>query len=122
MGLVARDNVVASKDNLIHSLIPPGLPFLILFHNPDDKASVREYTDVVRNELMGERTSINFLIADGVKFAHPLHHLGKSVRDLPVIAIDSFRHMYVLPNYGDIHVPGKLLQFVKDLYSGKLHR
>ncbi|XP_003739745.1 endoplasmic reticulum resident protein 44 [Galendromus occidentalis] len=103
-------------------LTEEGLPFLILFHNPDDKASVREFSDVIRNELFGERTSMNFLIADGVKFAHPLHHLGKSSRDLPVIAIDSFRHMYLLPNYGDIHIPGKLSQFVKDLFSGKLHR
>ena len=32
--------------------------------------------------------NVNFLIADGVKFAHPLHHLGKSKSDLPLIAID----------------------------------
>ena len=32
--------------------------------------------------------NVNFLIADGVKFAHPLHHLGKSKADLPLIAID----------------------------------
>ena len=35
-------------------------------------------------------------------FAHPLHHLGKSQKDLPVMAIDSFRHMYVFPNFDDI--------------------
>ena len=38
---------------------------------------------------------INFLVADGLKFTHPLHHLGKSADDLPVLAIDSFKHMYV---------------------------
>ncbi|OQR75043.1 endoplasmic reticulum resident protein 44-like [Tropilaelaps mercedesae] len=103
-------------------LTEEGLPFLILFHHPDDKASVAEFSQLVKNELLSERTSINFLIADGVKFAHPLHHLGKSIKDLPVIAIDSFRHMYIFPRYGDIHTPGKLLQFMKDLYSGKLHR
>ena len=58
---------------------------------------------------------LNFVTADGVKFAHPLHHLGKtkkvsnwqhgdhapnsSPQDLPVLAIDSFRHMYLFPNY-----------------------
>lgn len=42
--------------------------------------------------------------------------------DLPVIAIDSFRHMYLFPDYNDIHTPGKLKQFVADLHSGKLHR
>ena len=41
---------------------------------------------------------INFLTADGIQFAHPLHHLGKSKEDLPLIAIDSFRHMYVFPD------------------------
>lgn len=39
--------------------------------------------------------SINALTADGLKFAHPLQHLGKSSNDLPVIAIDSFKHMYI---------------------------
>ena len=39
--------------------------------------------------------SVNFLTADGQKFSHPLYHLGKSTSDLPIIAIDSFRHMYL---------------------------
>ena len=38
-------------------------------------------------------------MADGKKFAHPLHHLGKGEKDLPLIAIDSFRHMYLFPEY-----------------------
>ena len=66
--------------------------------------------------------NVNFLVADGIKFAHPLHHLGKKKEDLPLIAIDSFRHMYVFPKYDDMNVPGKLKQFLADLYSGKLHR
>lgn len=66
--------------------------------------------------------NINFLTADGLKFAHPLHHLGKSLDDLPLIAIDSFRHMYLFPDIKDMEKPGVLLAFIKDLYSGKLHR
>jgi endoplasmic reticulum resident protein 44 len=66
--------------------------------------------------------NINFLVADGDRFAHPLHHLGKSQSDLPLIAIDSFRHMYLFPNFKDMYTPGKLKQFLQDLYSGKLHR
>lgn len=42
--------------------------------------------------------SINALTADGLKFAHPLQHLGKSSGDLPIIAIDSFKHMYLFKN------------------------
>lgn len=66
--------------------------------------------------------NINFLTADGRNFAHPLHHLGKSETDLPLIAIDSFKHMYLFPKYSDMEIPGKLKQFIQDLYSGKLHR
>lgn len=66
--------------------------------------------------------NVNFLIADGDRFAHPLHHLGKSQSDLPLIAIDSFRHMYLFPNFKDMYQPGKVKTFLADLYSGKLHR
>lgn len=66
--------------------------------------------------------NINFLTADGKQFAHPLHHLGKSQSDLPLIAIDSFRHMYLFDDYKDMYQPGRLKEFLNDLYSGKLHR
>ena len=45
-----------------------------------------------------------------------------SQSDLPLIAIDSFRHMYLFPKFEDMEIPGKLRQFLQDLYSGKLHR
>ncbi|CAK9812388.1 Endoplasmic reticulum resident protein 44 [Anthophora plagiata] len=103
-------------------LTEDGLPFLILFHAPDDVESVKMYKDVVARTLIDEKQNVNFLTADGIKFAHPLHHLRKTAADLPLIAIDSFRHMYLFPNFHDIHVEGKLKSFLQDLYSGKLHR
>jgi len=103
-------------------LTEEGLPFLILFHHPDDMESIKEFNDLVKRELLGERSQVTFLTADGIKFAHPLHHLGKSKEDLPLIAIDSFRHMYLFPKYEDYRIPGKVQQFLQDLYSGKLHR
>ncbi|PAV83652.1 hypothetical protein WR25_21676 [Diploscapter pachys] len=103
-------------------LTEEGLPFLILFKHPDDKTSEKEFTENVIREIPDQTRAINALVADGVKFAHPLHHMGKTGKDLPVIAIDSFRHMYLFPNYADSKVPGKLRQFVLDLHSGKLHR
>ncbi|XP_012282630.1 endoplasmic reticulum resident protein 44 isoform X2 [Orussus abietinus] len=103
-------------------LTEEGLPFLILFHAPDDLESVKAYKDIISNTLIVHKQNVNFLTADGVKFAHPLHHLGKSTSDLPLIAIDSFRHMYLFPDFQDIFVPGKLKAFLEDLYSGKLHR
>ena len=66
---------------------------------------MQEFNDLVKRELMGERSQVTFLAADGIKFAHPLHHLGKSKEDLPLIAIDSFRHMYLFPNYQDSKQP-----------------
>uniref|UniRef100_A0A1B6LJL3 Thioredoxin domain-containing protein n=1 Tax=Graphocephala atropunctata TaxID=36148 RepID=A0A1B6LJL3_9HEMI len=102
-------------------LTEEGLPFLILFHKPNDADIVKRYKDICQT-LAGEKQNINFLTADGVKFAHPLHHLGKTQDDLPLIAIDSFRHMYMFPDVKTMDQPGVLLAFIKDLYSGKLHR
>lgn len=36
-------------------LTEEGLPFLILFHTPDDTESVKVYNDIVKNELLGEK-------------------------------------------------------------------
>ncbi|CAH0720693.1 unnamed protein product, partial [Brenthis ino] len=103
-------------------LTEEGLPFLILFHHPSDTTSVKRYKEIISRELEDDKQKINFLTADGVRFEHPLHHLGKSTSDLPLIAIDSFRHMYLFPDYKDMETPGKLKEFLQDLYSGKLHR
>lgn len=103
-------------------LTEEGLPFLILFHNPDDLDSVKDYKAIIEAELLSEKQNVNFLTADGKRFAHPLHHLGKSSEDLPLIAIDSFRHMYLFPRFKDMYQPGKLKKYLEDLYSGKLHR
>jgi len=65
---------------------------------------------------------MNFLTADGIKFAHPLHHLGKQQTDLPVVVIDSFKHMYQFPSKKDFRNHVHLKIFIDDLYSGKLHR
>ncbi|XP_017869478.1 PREDICTED: endoplasmic reticulum resident protein 44 [Drosophila arizonae] len=103
-------------------LTEEGLPFLILFYKPDDLNSIKDYKAIIEQQLMDEKQNVNFLTADGKRFAHPLHHLGKSEDDLPVIAIDSFKHMYLFPHFNDMYTPGKLKQFLQDLYSGKLHR
>ena len=67
---------------------------MVLFHHPDDHDSVRQFKEVVKSDLMSETcelcnnmavtlvfvitAGVNFVYADGVKFAHPLSHLGKS--------------------------------------------
>ena len=59
------------------ALTEEGLPFLILFHDPNDQHSVEVFTDQVKKDLLPDRSSINFIHADGLQFSHPLHHLGK---------------------------------------------
>jgi len=103
-------------------LTDEGLPFLILFHKADDQESIALFEREVAKQLQNERSNINCLHADGAQFIHPLQHLGKSTSDLPLLAIDSFKHMFLFPDVKEISQDGKLLQFVKDLHSEKLHR
>lgn len=102
-------------------LTEEGLPFLILFHSKEDTESLEIYTKEV-SRLVSFKSAVNFLVADCETFSHPLHHLGKTTRDCPLVAIDSFRHMYMFPEFSQISEPGKLKQFILDLQSGKLHR
>ncbi|XP_017037453.1 endoplasmic reticulum resident protein 44 [Drosophila kikkawai] len=101
-------------------LTEEGLPLLIAFYNKNDLGPVREFQTVVKTQLADEKR-VNFLTADGALFGHPLFHMGKSMDDLPVIAIDSFQHMYVFPKFADIHQPGVLKKFIDDLFTGQHH-
>ncbi|XP_028393511.1 endoplasmic reticulum resident protein 44-like [Dendronephthya gigantea] len=103
-------------------LTEEGIPFLLLFHHPDDKNSAELYRNTIQNHFRSHKGTINFLTADGIQFSHPLHHLGKSASDLPLICIDSFRHMYTFPRFDDIKNPANLEKFLADFHSGKLHR
>ncbi|CAD6193533.1 unnamed protein product [Caenorhabditis auriculariae] len=106
----------------VEELTEEGMPFLIYFRDPNDRSGDKAFADVVARELYDQRSSINPLLADGFKFAHPLKHLGKTKEDLPVLAIDSFQHMYLFSDMTQMNTPGKLREFVMDLHSGKLHR
>jgi hypothetical protein len=59
--------------------------------------------------------------------------MGKTSKDLPVLAIDSFQQfltsflinlifkyfsMFLFEQMDELHVPGKLRQFIMDLHSG----
>ncbi|KAK6042513.1 hypothetical protein COOONC_19982 [Cooperia oncophora] len=100
-----------------------GLPFLTSF-SVIQKRKMRIRCSLMRwfRELYGTRMTINPLLADAYMFAHPLQHLGKTYKDLPVLAIDSFTHMYVFPDISKLSTPGVLKQFVDDLHSGVLHQ
>ncbi|KJH43450.1 thioredoxin [Dictyocaulus viviparus] len=106
----------------VEELTEEGLPFLLYFRDPKKKDEDKIFTEQVIRELYDQRAAVNPLLADGLKFAHPLKHLGKTKEDLPVLAIDSFQHMYLFPDMSQLTVPGKLREFVMDLHSGKLHK
>ncbi|CAF3103105.1 unnamed protein product, partial [Rotaria sp. Silwood2] len=103
-------------------LTDEGLPFLILFHHIDDHQSVSLFEHEVAKQLIHETSTINCLHADGSKFIHPLEHLRKTTDDLPLLVIDTFRHMFIFQDIKQISVNENLLKFVKDLHSGKLHQ
>jgi len=106
----------------VEELTEEGMPFLIFFRDPTKKEDDKFFTDLVFRELHDQKAAVNALLADGHKFAHPLKHLGKSAKDLPVLAIDSFQHMFLFPDMSQLPQPGKLRQFILDLHSGKLHK
>lgn len=94
----------------VEELTEEGLPFLIFFRDPADRASEKLFAEAVARELYDQKAGINALVADGHKFAHPLKHLGKTAKDLPVLAIDSFQHMFLFDNMSELPEPGKLRQ------------
>uniref|UniRef100_A0AC35TYM1 Thioredoxin domain-containing protein n=1 Tax=Rhabditophanes sp. KR3021 TaxID=114890 RepID=A0AC35TYM1_9BILA len=106
----------------VEQLTEEGNPFLLYFRDPKEKDGDKMFAELVQRELPDERANVNALLADGFKFAHPLKHLGKSSKDLPVLAIDSFQHMFMFPKMDELYIPGKLKQFVNDLHTGKLHK
>lgn len=104
-------------------LTEEGLPFVILFYDPKDKTWIELFKRVVEQELRDEAKGVTFLFADGYVFSHPLKHLGKTTKDLPLVAIDSFKHLFLYRQpVASISQPGKLKQFIDDLHSGKLDR
>lgn len=104
-------------------LTEEGLPFVILFYDSKDKSWIELYKRIVESELKAEASGVTFLYADGHVFSHPLKHLGKTVQDLPLVAIDSFKHLFLYKKpVASISQPGNLKQFIADLHSGKLDR
>lgn len=109
--------------NNAEELTESGLPFVLFFYDPADKAWIEIFKKIVEKELVDQATKVTFLIADGHVFSHPLKHLGKTKKDLPLLAIDSFRHLFLYKRpIGTITEPNAIRQFIEDLNSGKLDR
>ncbi|CAK9292049.1 unnamed protein product [Gordionus sp. m RMFG-2023] len=106
-----------------------GLPLLIIFYKNNDLSPLPIFKKIVESVLFDVRDQIQPVYANFESFKHPLYHLGKAENDLPVIAIDSFAHMFPFPHkFSDLDPSfnhsshNLLLTFVNDLFSKKLHR
>lgn len=127
LSIWAKDNCIPLVREITfenaEELTEEGLPFVILFFEPNDKTWIEIYKRIVEQELKSEANGVTFLYADGHVFSHPLKHLGKTTKDLPVVAIDSFKHLFLYKQpVASISQPGRLKQFIADLHSGKLDR
>eukprot|EP00730_Choanoeca_flexa_P018242 TRINITY_DN8863_c0_g1_i1.p1 TRINITY_DN8863_c0_g1~~TRINITY_DN8863_c0_g1_i1.p1 ORF type:complete len:483 (+),score=160.56 TRINITY_DN8863_c0_g1_i1:23-1471(+) len=103
-------------------LTEEGLPFIILFYSPSDMHAVQQFSRIVRAHMEKYRGKVNFITADGTVFTHPLQHLGKTKSDLPILAADTFRHMYLFKNFKRIHRPNVLDTFIDDVLTGRIHQ
>jgi len=104
----------------VEEIIEQGLPLLVLFHMPNDMSSVKDFKSIVEMQLT-DCGQLNFVTVDGLKFEHSVRHMGKTHRDLPIIAIDSLKLMYPYPNFRDMYIPGHLKQFVDTFNSQHLN-
>ncbi|CAH2267639.1 endoplasmic reticulum resident protein 44-like [Pararge aegeria] len=94
-------------------------PLLILIHMPSDTQSAKEYKEAIRKELEPERGRLYFLTGDGIQFEKLLLRFGKSISDLPLIALDYYQHLSVY----DYNVkPGKLRELVNDVNTGAIYQ
>lgn len=57
----------------LQELTEEGLPFLILFHHPDDKEITQRFSTVVQQQLMSEKCKLNnYVFSAIVEFWHPV--------------------------------------------------
>lgn len=98
----------------VEELIEQRRPLLLLFHLPDDLRSVKDFRAIVEAQMPEMRGQFNFCTVDGVQFEHSVQHMGKSRKDLPIVAIDSLKFMYLFPNFDNIYKRGMLKKFLED--------
>ncbi|KAH8333090.1 hypothetical protein KR074_005258 [Drosophila pseudoananassae] len=98
----------------VEELIEQRLPLVLLFHLPSDLKSVKDFRAIVEAQMPEMRGQYNFGTVDGVEFEHSVRHMGKSRKDLPIVAIDSLKFMYPFPSFENIYRRGQLKKFLED--------
>ncbi|XP_001988715.3 endoplasmic reticulum resident protein 44 [Drosophila grimshawi] len=106
----------------VEEIIEQRLPLLVLFHMPNDVDSVKDFKSIVEMQLVScsDCGRFNFVTVDGLKFQHSVQHIGKTVHDLPFIAIDSLKYMFPYSKFKDMYIPGHLKQFLQNFSSHQL--
>ncbi|XP_022222197.2 endoplasmic reticulum resident protein 44-like [Drosophila obscura] len=104
----------------VEELIEERLPLLLLFHLPEDGASIKDFKAIVEMQLADQRSKFNFVTVDGWKFEHSVKHMGLTAKDLPLIAIDSLKFMYPFTKFSDMYIPGRLKQFMQDFSTNRI--
>uniref|UniRef100_A0A8D8RQJ3 Endoplasmic reticulum resident protein 44 n=1 Tax=Cacopsylla melanoneura TaxID=428564 RepID=A0A8D8RQJ3_9HEMI len=107
-------------------LTEEGLPLFILFYNPKEHTDlVKAFRHLISTHFVDHiiNRKINFVTANGLIFEHPLQHMEKSDQDLPVIAIDSLKHLFSYPfkERENLLNLEKLHRFLDDYFSERLH-
>ncbi|XP_017857019.1 PREDICTED: endoplasmic reticulum resident protein 44-like [Drosophila arizonae] len=109
----------------VEEIIEERLPLLVLFHLPDDVLSVKDFKAIVEMQLSNctDCGHFNFVTVDGLKFQHSIFHMGRTLRDMPIIAIDSLRFMYPYDKFDDMYIPGHLKAFIRNFSNHqRLHK
>eukprot|EP01134_Creolimax_fragrantissima_P005364 CFRG5364T1 len=103
------------------ALVEEGKPLMILFTKPDDQKSRDLFKKTVRDLVPHEASRVKFLVADGTQFKHPLQHIAKTMDDLPVLAVDSFKHMYDFGEFSSVTSGTRMQTFINNLFNNQLH-
>ncbi|XP_023174988.2 endoplasmic reticulum resident protein 44-like [Drosophila hydei] len=102
--------------NNVEEIIEERLPLLVLFHMPHDMTSVKDYKAIVEMQLSNcsDCGRFNFVTVDGLRFQHSILHMGRTLQDMPIIAIDSLKFMFPYERFSDMYIPGHLKEFIRN--------
>lgn len=79
------------------------------------------HSNAARREDLLPSVNLPLIVSLGAPapfFSFLPQHVGKSRADLPILAADTFRHMYLFKNFKRIHRDGVLESFINDILSG----
>jgi endoplasmic reticulum resident protein 44 len=102
--------------------VEEGKPLLVLFALINDTTTIEFYKRAVDHMIPHEKKRVKFLYADATQFLEQLSVLRIGLEDLPVLVIDSYRHLYKFDRpLEDLEIPGVFQKFVSDIFNSQHH-